>query len=532
MHRKVAFSPFTFLIGFALSLLLVAGLALRESSAKYFEIRVQTPDQKGISYASWWPGQYSHPDADLALTNLAATGTDWISLIVTQYQETISSTVISSTAATPTDADLVHVITLAHSLGLKVMLKPHVDLGDDPGHWRGQIGQSFAQTQWSVWFASYQNFINHYAQLAQTYNVEQFCVGTELSATQDQAVRWRTVITDVRSHYTGTLTYAANWDNAVLTWWDAVDLIGVDAYYPLTHKCDPTIAELEAGWEPYVTALATLSSTWGKPIIFAEMGYRSQDCNNQHPWDWQVNGTVDLQEQADAYQAAFESVYDQSWFTGVFWWVWDTDPFAGGPCDDGYTPHNKPAEDVLRSWYGAPPRVRLPDPQPDYGRTLEIYTDDLGPGWEDWSWDARVDLFSISPVSSGTHAISVTAQAWGALSLHHESFDSSPYHWLEFYVRKSSSEQQLRAFVNDERGVELRYRSVDDCRYTEGKAIEPGVWTKVRIPLSHLNALGRVLQRVSIKNYSDQPSSFWIDEIRLVGASWRVYLPVVVRNSH
>jgi len=40
-------------------------------------------------------------------------------LIVTQYQDNISSTTIYSTTATPTDADLIHVITQAHGLGAK-----------------------------------------------------------------------------------------------------------------------------------------------------------------------------------------------------------------------------------------------------------------------------------------------------------------------------------------------------------------------------------------------------------------------------
>lgn len=62
------------------------------------------------------------------------------------------------------------------------------------------------------------------------------------------------------------------------------------------------------------------------------------------------------------------------------------------------------------------------------------------------------------------------------------------------------------------------------------KPIGPDHWTRVRIPLSHLDASGRQLRRVSIKNFSSQPASFWVDEIRLVGA-WRVYLPVILRSQ-
>ena len=83
--------------------------------------------QKGMSYAAWWQGQYSTPSADQSLPNLTTTGAEWLALIVTGYQETITSKVITYTLPrTPTDTDLAHAITQAHSLGMKVMLKPHL----------------------------------------------------------------------------------------------------------------------------------------------------------------------------------------------------------------------------------------------------------------------------------------------------------------------------------------------------------------------------------------------------------------------
>jgi len=123
-----------FVFGIAVVLLLLAvGMPKERTSA-------DAAVQKGISYAVWWSGLYSSPDSDLSLVHLAETGAEWISLIVTAYQQDISSTTIYTTTATPTDADVIHVITQAHSLGLKVMLKPHVDPEDVEGHWRGEIG--------------------------------------------------------------------------------------------------------------------------------------------------------------------------------------------------------------------------------------------------------------------------------------------------------------------------------------------------------------------------------------------------------
>ncbi len=518
---------------FALAIILL----LLVVSTREMDTQAHSFTQKGVAYTAWWSGEYSLPDAEFSLANLASTGADWISLLATSYQDTITSTTIFTTTATPTDADLIHVITGAHNLGLKVMLKPHVNLLNDPNHWRGQIGEEFTtEAEWDTWFTAYQNFIFHYADIAETYGADQFCIGTELAGTAHRADDWRVVIAGIRARYDGFITYASNHsgEEVDITWWDAVDYIGVNAYYPLTEKNDPTLDELKVAWTPYITTLANLASTWEKSILFTEIGYRSQNGTNRHPWDWQVEDSIDLQEQVDAYQAAFESVYDQPWFAGIFWWEWGTGSFEGGICDDTYTPYDKPAEDILRAWYGAPPRLNQMSLQPDYSRTLDVYTDALSSGWDDWSWSyVTRTLAATDQVYRGAHAISITLQAGGSLALHSDpAFDSSPYHWLEFYVRGSSSgEQHLAAFFNRDGDIELRKPPVDDCRYMEEGTIEADTWKQVLIPLSDLNAENKFLVRFSIQNRSDKTSTgFWIDDIRLVGAAWEVYLPVVQRN--
>jgi Glycoside Hydrolase Family 113 len=310
--------------------------------------------QKGMSYAAWSAGAYSQPDSDVSLEHLAETGATWIALVVTCYQDNLASTRIAANETTPADAGLIHVISQAHDLGLKVMLKPHLDLAKDPAHWRGEIGRAYTtEAQWADWFASYRSFIEHYADLASTYGADQFCVGTELEGTTQRAADWRNIIAAVRTRYAGPLIYAANHsgEEQRLTWWDAVDFIGVDAYYPLANRTDPTLAELKSAWQTRVAVLAALAARWQKPIILTEIGYRSIDGAAMHPWDYQITGKIDLKEQADCYRAALESVYGQPWFAGIYWWAWSPDPRQGGAADDNYTPHGKPAEDIVTAWY-------------------------------------------------------------------------------------------------------------------------------------------------------------------------------------
>jgi hypothetical protein len=484
--------------------------------------------QKGMSYAVWWPGLYSDPASDVSLTELAETGTGWISLIVTCYQDTLSSTAISASAGTPTDEDLIHVIERAHALGLKVMLKPHVDLWDDPSHWRGEIGQSFrSEDEWAAWFASYGNFIGHYADLARTHGADQFCVGTELMGTTARSIEWRKIVAAVRARYGGPLVYAANHsgEETDLTWWDALDYIGVDAYYPLADKNNPTVEDLKAAWQPHVSTMAGLAETWQKPVILTEIGYRSLDGAASEPWDWQIQGQVDLREQADAYQAAFESVYVQPWLAGIYWWSWGTDPLEGGSDDDGYTPHDKPAEAVLRSWFGAPPRVQSsPVPESNEFRIMDIFKGGLAPEWENRSWDAVCELDSAGGAGKGKTALRVKLSPWGALSFRRSPFASQLYFWLEFSIRGSSGGNLPRLWVyfHDRTGAALHRTLINDRRYVEEVSSGTEAWKHVSIPLRDLAASGRVLTQLSLQDSSGQGTSdFWINDVRLVGARWK-----------
>jgi hypothetical protein len=380
-----------------------------------------TPDgrqgfQKGLNYTAWAREQLSTPESDHSLKKLAATGANWVAIVVFGYQQTYTSTFVTrDPSRTPSDEELAHAIASAHSLGLQVMLKPHVDLRHDRDHWRGNIGETFAaEVQWQAWFASYSEFINHYAKLAQAHGVEQFCVGTELVGTSHREADWRKVVADVRERFTGPITYAGNHgtEDVGITWWDAVDYIGIDAYYVLTDKTDPTLDELKAAWvdKGYVDTMAGLAEKYGKPILITEIGYRSADGTIRTPWDWE-DLPLDLEEQADAYEAALAALWNQPWLAGIYWWNWDVNPQKGGLEDNGYSPHGKPAEDVLRTYYGGEPktiamptsypahavkRVRLPAPSP--ASTYPAWTSYIATGHvNDLAFDHDGNLWIATP---------------------------------------------------------------------------------------------------------------------------------------
>jgi hypothetical protein len=308
--------------------------------------------QKGLSLPSWWHDTLCSASADESLKTLADTGADWIQIVPTWYQQDGTSNKIESHRDRTVDEEcLVHAITRAHELGMKVMLKPHVDALD--GTWRGE----FEPKRPEQWFKSYERMMKYYARLAKENGVEMLSVGCEFGRITgpDYTQSWEKIITSVRKIYSGSLIYAANWSGSGeynIQFWDKLDYIGIDAYFELTQKTDPTVDELVAAWQQYLPGLEALHTQWQLPIVFTEIGYRSVDGANIHPWKSGSDGPVDLQEQADCYEAAFSSLWSQPWFYGTYWWSWEPRPDAGGPEDADYTPQNKPAEDVIKAWYG------------------------------------------------------------------------------------------------------------------------------------------------------------------------------------
>lgn len=302
--------------------------------------------QKGMSYTAWSYEAYLSDESDESLRRMAVAGVEWVAICFWWFQDDIFSTRIypRPDLYTASNESIIHAIQAAHSLGLKVMLKPMVDTVGLS--WRGLIPPSAA------WFESYSGFINSYAELAEETGVELYCVGCEFDLTDISESDWRGIVSGVRSRYSGPLTYAAGPASvAAIEWWDALDYVGIDAYYPLSNGTDPTPGELTRSWNAVADVIEGWQARLGKPVIFTEVGYRSADGANRLPWNWQGDLEPDLQEQADCYEAAFSVMWNRTWFKGFFWWNWETDPEAGGDWDDGYTPQNKPAEDILADWY-------------------------------------------------------------------------------------------------------------------------------------------------------------------------------------
>jgi hypothetical protein len=346
MTRRLAGLAWTLLV-----LVLVLGLIYCVASQS--EDSSNDPEfQKGMAFPTWDAGMYGTAVSDESLQVLVEmTCTEWIQLVPTWYQnDRLSNRMFPDyEGQTARIETLKHAIHTAHALGLKVMLKPHVD--SISGEWRG----TFQPENPDIWFDNYRDMMATFAKISRDDAVEILSVGCEFVelTTAEYSPRWRRLIRSIRGIYAGPLVYAANWGREALQveFWDDLDYVGIDAYFELTKTTDPALEELLTAWAPYLVQIESIHETCQRPIILTEIGYRSIDGANMRPWDWENPGELDLAEQALCYQAVMRAFGEKIWFAGIYWWNWEPDLSLGGLADKGYTPYGKPAGLVLKQWY-------------------------------------------------------------------------------------------------------------------------------------------------------------------------------------
>ena len=248
-------------------------------------------------------------------------------------------------------------VAMAHARGLRVMLVPH--LWVESGDWRALINPK-TDAGWEAWKQSYTSFVLAWARVAEQSHVDLFSVGVELRSwvTTPRAPSFLDVIAQIRATYTGPITYSANWDDVDDTViLGAIDVIGVNAFYPLADKDGAPLSELIKGGERVRDKLRTLSAAWQKPVVFTEIGYTTRPNPAVHPWEWPdaMKGvTVDQVAQAEAYHALIAPMRDEPWFLGFFVWRVYADPEdVSQEAEWGFSPRGKLSELVVRDAFAS-----------------------------------------------------------------------------------------------------------------------------------------------------------------------------------
>jgi hypothetical protein len=259
-----------------------------------------------------------------------------------------SSSVVPEPGGTDSDADLLAAAQEAHQAGLNVTLTPKIVIGSNVNNsgWRGEYNPPDP----AAFFSSYQSMVDHYASLAQQAGISMFLVGSEMIASDGYVGYWRQVIASARERFSGPIGYEVDWrEIPQFSWGDAIDVLLLSAYFPLSDEQSPTLAQLEAGWHSYRSPGATqtqdafsevagFARRWGKPIVFGEAGYTATTYPANQPW-WNAPNPANPDLQYLAYRALLDTFVGQPWWGGVLWWAWnDTEPRS---------PENKPAESLI-----------------------------------------------------------------------------------------------------------------------------------------------------------------------------------------
>ena len=340
---------------------------------------------------SWWMSEGRADAGEASFRRLASLGVTWVSIHTWDpLQRGLDEPVFAKPDRHFGLRDLSVLVRSAHAAGLRVMVKPHLEMrGYEPTEeerriFRGPDGEARralvaraesqmaqgehlqhnriamrSEADWRRWFHSYEGYVLPYAREAQAAGADMFCVGREMDSTVvRREADWRALVARIRAVFHGPLTYSANFD----TWqgigfWDALDFIGVSAYFPLSDRPSPSLAELEAGWDRALAPLEQASRRFGRPVLLTEAGFPSIPTAAKAPWR-EERVRADVWLQARCYEATLRALARRPWIEGAYFWLWErTSPPAFR--DPSHAIVGKPASFTMARWYAARPGQRL-----------------------------------------------------------------------------------------------------------------------------------------------------------------------------
>ncbi len=264
--------------------------------------------------------EWGSDDMAQTLDDLDQLGVTWVT--IHPYAQIRADGSVRFTQIDPNNPPewLARPIREAHARGQRIMIKPHLAYWGSPWSWRGAI-RFDDDAKRARFFSEYQAWVTVLA--AASKDADAFVVGVELDQLTQHEQAWRTVIRSVRSTYPGPLTYAANWDKyAQVPFWDALDTIGVQAYFPLV-TAGQTVdrAALDAGWRRVMAQLSAYANAQGKHIVFTELGYPRSEHAALRPWE-SVDQAAQEAHQAACLDAALDAIEAEPMVIGAFLWKW------------------------------------------------------------------------------------------------------------------------------------------------------------------------------------------------------------------
>jgi hypothetical protein len=308
---------------------------------------------KGVSLAmlNSLEGGYHAPSVGRQLAAFAALGANAVSLMPFAYQpgpDRPALRYLNRRPGSETDIGLIHATRLARARGFHVLYKPHLWISH--GGWPGEVRMT-SEADWADWWRTYRRYILHHAFLARWAGADLFSVGVELSRTVERDAEWRELIAAVRLFFPGAVTYSGNWygDLEGVRFWDRLDFIGIDAYFPLSDSPQAGRADLARGAAAIAGRLAAAARRSGRPVLLTEVGFAAR----RGAWvtPHVEGGEYSEADQALAYQALFKALDRQPWLAGTFLWKAFSAPGSDSDHEADFRFLGRKSEGVVREYY-------------------------------------------------------------------------------------------------------------------------------------------------------------------------------------
>ncbi len=257
---------------------------------------------------------------------------------------------IGNRAGSENDEGIVHSAFEARKRGMETLLKPQIFFGNS---WPGALEYK-NEKDWDGFFEYYYRWIRHYAFLAEIHQIESFCMGVEfVIATLSHEKQWTKMIRGVRGLYQGKLTYAANWGDEFenVGFWNELDFIGLNSYYPLSKEDTPSDDDLRENFNEVKEKIQKVYDTYNKPIVFTEIGFRSIEMPWKNPHAGGRDQVFNEEDQQRCYEIIFEGIQNEPWCQGILWWKYPSYLEYRGIQNTSFTPNNKKADATVKEWF-------------------------------------------------------------------------------------------------------------------------------------------------------------------------------------
>ena len=266
------------------------------------------------------------------------------------------------------------IVSAAKSHGLKTFHLEQSNITPGPPLRPGEIDSleilmDTSSAWWEEWFNQLQTYILGRADWAEQYNVEMFVVyqNADFSFRPERypqyGDRWRVLIDSVRAIYSGKIALHIG-SPEKLDFADALDALFIqldgngyvcgETASLINDIRNPTIEEIRTITESILDDHESYIS--GQVPVYYYFQAASADAQ---PFFFPAPpmSELDYREQVIYYEAIIQAFDDETWVNGMATWFWEWFDALDHPglifdAFTGVSPRNKPAEDVIKLWFG------------------------------------------------------------------------------------------------------------------------------------------------------------------------------------